>query len=92
MNADFGAGITAAEVPRVVAARGDGDMLVDRCHLDAQAGRFEAERAVIRDGQARRLNFARRLFGFPELRDWRPRAGRADRRGNVSSFIPVPAC
>ena len=29
---------------RVVAARDDGDMLVDRYHLDALTGRFEAER------------------------------------------------
>jgi SAM-dependent methyltransferase len=60
---------------RVVAARANGDMLVDRYHLDAQAGRFEAERTVIRGGRARRLNFVKRLFGFPELRDWLLAAG-----------------
>src|ERR1700722_14190586 len=32
---------------RVVAARDDGDMLVDRYHLDALTGRFEGERTVI---------------------------------------------
>ena len=37
---------------RVVAAREDGDMLVDRYHLHALTGRFEAERTVIRGGQA----------------------------------------
>ena len=60
---------------RVVAARENGDMLVDRYHLDALTGRFEAERTVIRSGQARRVNFAKRLFGFPELRDWLLAAG-----------------
>ena len=55
---------------RVVAARDDGDMLVDRYHLDALTGRFEAERTVVRSGRTRRVNFVKRLFGFPELRDW----------------------
>lgn len=60
---------------RVAAARENGDMLVDRYHLDALTGRFEAERTVVRDGRARRLNFVKRLFGFPELRDWLLAAG-----------------
>jgi SAM-dependent methyltransferase len=60
---------------RVVAARDNGDMLVDRYHLDALTGRFEAERTVIRDGRTRRVNFVKRLFGFPELRDWLLAAG-----------------
>ncbi len=60
---------------RVVAARGNGDMLVDCYHLDALTGRFEAERTVIRSGLTRRVNFAKRLFGFPELRDWLLAAG-----------------
>jgi hypothetical protein len=52
-------------------------MLVDRYHLDALTGRFEAERTVIRSGQAHRVNFVKRLFGFPELRDWLLAAGTA---------------
>ena len=60
---------------RVVAARENGDMLVDRYHLDVLTGRFEAERTVIRGGQARRVSFVKRLFGFPELRDWLLAAG-----------------
>jgi SAM-dependent methyltransferase len=60
---------------RVVAARENGDMLVDRYHLDALTGRFEAERTVIRSGRARRVSFVKRLFGFPELRDWLLAAG-----------------
>jgi hypothetical protein len=58
-----------------VAARENGDMLIDRYHLDALTGRFEAERTVIRRGQARRVNFVKRLFGLPELRDWLLAAG-----------------
>jgi SAM-dependent methyltransferase len=66
----------ASYVPsRVVAAREGGDMLVDRYHLDALTGRFEAERTIIRDGRTRRVNFVKRLFGFPELRDWLIAAG-----------------
>jgi SAM-dependent methyltransferase len=42
---------------RVVAARENGDMLVDRYHLDALTNRFEAERTIIRDGRARRTHF-----------------------------------
>jgi SAM-dependent methyltransferase len=60
---------------RVVAARGDSDMLVDRYRLDALTGRLEAERTVIRGGRTRRVNFVKRLFGFPELRDWLLAAG-----------------
>ena len=60
---------------RVVAAKDNGDMLVDRYHLDALTGRFEAERTVIRDGRARQVSFVKRLFGFPELRDWLLAAG-----------------
>src|SRR5215469_15862420 len=66
----------ASFVPsRVVTARENGDMLVDRYRLDAVTGRFEAERTVIRGNRARRVNFVKRLFGFPELRDWLLTAG-----------------
>jgi SAM-dependent methyltransferase len=58
----------ASYVPsRVAAARDNGDMLVDRYHLDALTGRFEAERTVVRDGRARRLTFVKRLFAFPNF-------------------------
>jgi SAM-dependent methyltransferase len=67
--------LAAYSPSRVVAARDDGDMLVDRYRLDALTGRFEAERTVIRDGRARRTRFVKRLFGFPELRDWLLAAG-----------------
>lgn len=64
---------------RVVAARDD-DLMVDRYRLDPVTGRLEAERTVVRDGRARRLTFVKRLFGFPELRDWLRDAGFADVR------------
>jgi SAM-dependent methyltransferase len=60
---------------RITASRDNGDMLVDRHHFDPLTGRFEVERTVVRDGQARRLTFLKRLFGFPELRDWCTAAG-----------------
>src|ERR1700722_15540640 len=60
---------------RVVAARDDGDVLVDRYPLDGLTGRSEAERTVVRGGRTRRVNFVKRLFGFPELRDWLLAAG-----------------
>lgn len=76
MDLDNLTAFLAAYVPsRVVAAREGGDMLVDRYRLDALTGRFEAERTVVRDGRARRVNFVKRLFGFPELRDWLLAAG-----------------
>jgi SAM-dependent methyltransferase len=76
---------------RVVAARDDGDMLVDRYHLDALTGRFEAERTVIRNGRARQVNFVKRLFGFPELRDWLLAAGFAAVTGYGEDGRPLTA-
>jgi SAM-dependent methyltransferase len=76
---------------RVVAARPDGDMLVDRYHLDALAGRFEAERTVIRSGRTRRVNFVKRLFGFPELRDWLLAAGFTNVTGYGEDARPLTA-
>jgi SAM-dependent methyltransferase len=66
--------LAAYRPSRVMAVRGD-DMLVDRYRLDALTGRLEAERTVIRDGRTRRVNFVKRLFAFPELRDWLLTAG-----------------
>lgn len=81
-----------AYVPsRIAAARENGDMLVDSYHLDAQTGRFEAERTVIRDGRARRLSFVKRLFAFPELRDWLFAAGFADVSGYGEDGQPLTA-
>jgi SAM-dependent methyltransferase len=74
---------------RIVAARGDGDMLVDRYHLDALTGRFEAQRTSIVNGRVRRVNFVKRLFGFPELRDWLVAAGFADVNGYGEDGQPL---
>lgn len=60
---------------RVTASLPGGDMLVDRNRLDPLTSRFEVERTVVRDGRARRLTFVKRLFAFPELRDWLTAAG-----------------
>ena len=71
MDLDNQASFLAAYCPsRVVGARNNGGMLADRYHLDALTGRVEAERTVIRGGRARRVTFTKRLFGFPEFRDW----------------------
>jgi SAM-dependent methyltransferase len=76
---------------RVVAARADGDMLVDRYRLDALTGRFEAERTIVRGGRTRRVTFVKRLFGFPELRDWLLAAGFTAVRGYGEDGRPLTA-
>lgn len=92
MDLDNLTAFLASFVPsRVVAAREDGDMLVDRYHLDALTGRFEAERTIIRGGRARRVTFVKRLFGFPELRDWLLAAGFAAVTGYGEDGRPLTA-
>ena len=82
----------ASFVPsRVVTARENGDMLVDRYRLDALTGRFEAERTVIRGTRARRVNFVKRLFGFPELQDWLLTAGFTTVSGCGEDGLPLTA-
>jgi SAM-dependent methyltransferase len=76
---------------RIVATREGGDMLADRYHLDPLTGRFEAQRTVIRNGQARTITFAKRLFGFPELRDWLLAAGFAAVNGYGEDARPLSA-
>jgi SAM-dependent methyltransferase len=76
---------------RVVAARDNGDMLVDRYHLDALTGRLEAERTIVRDGRVRRTRFVKRLFAFPELRDWLLAAGFATVAGYGEDGRPLTA-
>lgn len=76
---------------RVTAARENGDMLVDRYRLDPLTSRLEAERTVIRDGRVRRLTFVKRLFGFPELRDWLLAAGFAEVSGYGEDGRPLTA-
>lgn len=74
---------------RITATRDNGDMLVDRHHLDPLTGRFEVERTVVRDGRARRLSFVKRLFAFPELRDWCTAAGFTDVTGYGEDGQPL---
>ena len=45
--------------------------------------------AVIRDGQARSLTFLKRLFGFPEVRDWFTAAGFANVAGYGEDGAPL---
>lgn len=92
MDLDNQASLLAAYCPsRVVAAKENGDMLADRYHLDALTGHFEAERTVIRSGQARRVTFVKRLFGFPELRDWLLAAGFTAVTGHGEDAQPLTA-
>jgi SAM-dependent methyltransferase len=92
MDLDNLSAFLAAYVPsRVVAVREDGNMLVDRYRLDALTARFEAERTVVRDGRARRLTFVKRLFGFPELRDWLLAAGFTSVNGYGEDGAPLTA-
>ena len=74
---------------RVTATRDNGDMLVDRHQLDPLTGRFQVERTVIRDGHARRLTFVKRLFAFPELRDWCVASGFTGVAGYGEDGLPL---
>jgi SAM-dependent methyltransferase len=74
---------------RVTVARDNGDLLVDRYRVDALTCRLEAERTVVRGGRARRVNFVKRLFGFPELRDWLFAAGFATVAGYGEDGRPL---
>lgn len=76
MDLDNVASFLASFTPsRITATRENGDMLVDRHFLDPLTSRFEVQRTVVRDGRARSLTFVKRLFAFPELRDWLTEAG-----------------
>ncbi|MEH1124180.1 class I SAM-dependent methyltransferase [Micromonospora sp. CPCC 206061] len=81
--------LTSYNPSRITATRDNGDMLVDRHHLDPLTGRFEVERTVVRDGRARRLTFVKRLFAFPELRDWCTAAGFTDVTGYGEDGQPL---
>ncbi|MBU2666882.1 methyltransferase domain-containing protein [Actinoplanes bogorensis] len=76
---------------RITASRANGDMLVDRNHFDPVTARFEVERTVVRDGRARRLTFVKRLFAFPELRDWLTAAGFTDVAASGEDGHPLTA-
>ena len=83
--------LASATGSRITAALPNGDMLVDRHHLDPLTARFTVERTVVRDGRARRLTFVKRLFAFPELRDWLVAAGFTDVTGHGEDGRPLEA-
>lgn len=76
---------------RITATGPHGDMLVDRHRLDPLTGRFEVERTVVRDGGIRRLTFVKRLFTFPELRDWLVATGFTGVAGHGEDGQPLTA-
>jgi SAM-dependent methyltransferase len=81
--------LTSYTPSRVTAALPNGDMLVDRHRFDPLTARFEVERTVIRDGRARRLTFVKRLFGFPEIRDWLAAIGFTDVNAHGEDAAPL---
>jgi ubiquinone/menaquinone biosynthesis C-methylase UbiE len=58
----------------LVIERGD-SFMIDRNEYEPLTGRVVTERTVVAEGRVRRIRFAVRLFGFPELRDWLVAAG-----------------
>ncbi|MCA2216548.1 class I SAM-dependent methyltransferase [Jidongwangia harbinensis] len=74
---------------RITARLDNGDLLADRHHLDPLTARFEVERTVVRDGRARKLTFVKRLFAFPELRDWCAASGFTDVAGYGEDGEPL---
>ena len=70
----------------------DGDLLLDRHHLDPIAGRTVVERTIIRDGNVRhRIPWFVRLFTFTELRDWLLAAGFGSVDGYGEDGAPLTA-
>lgn len=59
----------------------DGDLLVDRNHLDPLTNQQRTERTLIRDGRVRNTRFRVRMLTFPEIRDWLLDAGFVRVRG-----------
>lgn len=53
----------------------DGDLQVERHHLDLLSGRAETDRFIVRGGRVRAVHFSVRFFTFTELRDWLLDAG-----------------
>lgn len=90
MDLDNLARFLASPAPsRITIELDNHDMLVDRNHFDPLTARFEVTRTVIRDGRVRRLSFLKRLFGFPEIRDWLTAAGFHDIAGYGEDGAPL---
>lgn len=60
--------------PSMVRQR-NGDLIIDRGHIDPLTNRSVIDRTVIRNGRTRRIPFFIRLFTFTELQDWLLEAG-----------------
>src|SRR5260221_267412 len=85
-------GETAAELAwRLLDMRPGMSVLDLACGHGALAGRFEADGTVLGDGRSRRVRFVKRLFGFPELRDWLLAAGFATVAGYGEDGQPLSA-
>ena len=69
----------------------DGDLMVDRNHLDPLTNRQRTERALIRDGRVRNTRFSVRMLTFPEIRDWLLHAGFVQVRGLGEDGAPLTA-
>lgn len=67
------------------------DLMIDRVRYDAEAGRSETDRFVVRDGQLRKLHFSLRLPTFPELRGMLEAAGFARVEAFAEGGAPLTA-
>lgn len=69
----------------------DGDWMIDRLRFDAETGRLETARTLVRGADRRTVWFFVRLVGFPELRDWLRGAGFAAVRARAEDGAPLTA-
>ena len=68
------------EFQPVILEERDGQYMIDRNTYEPSTGCTHTERLIIRNGRARKVHFAIRLFTFPELRDWLKQAGLEEAR------------
>lgn len=61
--------------PVTVVDKGNGDLMIDRQHFDAQTGRLVDRRTMLRGTTRRDLAFSVRLFAFTEIRGLLAMAG-----------------
>lgn len=59
----------------------DGNYMLDQSRYDVASGRMYTERATIRDGQTRRMQFFVRLLTYPEVATWLRQTGFAEVQG-----------
>ena len=58
-----------------------GNFMIDEVQYNAQTGRVETKRTIIRNSHVRTMHYSVRLFTFPEIRDWLHQAGFATVEG-----------